>query len=45
MNAVINNSVLHKGWKRFTVMHLERKVVSVREDGTCTFYAKLRCID
>ena len=28
-----------KGWERFTVMHKDRKVASIREDGTCTIYA------
>ena len=40
MSATVNNEALSKGWKRFTIMHLDRKVVSVREDGTCTFYAR-----
>lgn len=40
MSASVNNEALSKGWKRFTIMHLDRRVVSVREDGTCTFYAK-----
>ena len=28
-----------KGWKRYTIMHKDRRVASVREDGTCTIYA------
>jgi hypothetical protein len=40
MSATVNNEALSKGWKRFTIMHMDRKVVSVREDGTCTFYAR-----
>ena len=31
--------VLSKGWERFTVMHKDRKVAAIREDGTCTIYA------
>ena len=38
MDFSVNNAALAKGWKRFSVMHRERKVASVREDGTCTIY-------
>ena len=38
MDFSVNNAALAKGWKRFSVMHMERKVASVREDGTCTIY-------
>ena len=27
-----------KNWKRFTIMNKNRRVASVREDGTCTIY-------
>ena len=40
MSIQINNNVLSKGWKRFTIMHKDRKVASVREDGTCTIYSQ-----
>ena len=39
MSIQINNNVLSKGWKRFTIMHKDRKVAAIREDGTCTIYA------
>ena len=39
MSTAVNPSVLSKGWTRFTVMHKDRKVASIREDGTCTIYA------
>lgn len=39
MSIQVSNHVLAKGWGRFTVMHKERKVVSIREDGTCVLYA------
>ena len=26
-------------WKQYTVMHLDRRVASIRSDGTCTVYA------
>lgn len=39
MSIQINNNVLSKGWKRFTVMHKDRKVASIREDGSCTIYS------
>ncbi len=40
MSIQINNNVLSKGWKRFTIMHKDRKVASVREDGSCTIYSQ-----
>ena len=40
MSIQVNNNVLSKGWKRFTIMHKDRKVASVREDGTCTIYSQ-----
>ena len=39
MSFTVNYRVLNKGWKRFTLMHMDRRVASVREDGTCTIYA------
>ena len=39
MDFSVNNAVLAKGWKRFSVMHMDRKVASIREDGTCTIYS------
>ena len=39
MSIQVNNNVLSKGWKRFTIMHKDRKVAAIREDGTCTIYA------
>ncbi len=39
MSVAVNHAVLAKGWGRFTVMHKERKVAAIREDGTCTIYA------
>ncbi|MBQ3481265.1 MAG: hypothetical protein IJH48_02865 [Oscillospiraceae bacterium] len=39
MSIQINNNVLSKGWKRFTVMHKDRRIASIREDGSCTIYS------
>ena len=39
MSVQVSNHVLAKGWGRFTVMHKDRKVAAIREDGTCTIYA------
>lgn len=39
MSIAVNHAVLAKGWGRFTVMHKDRKVAAIREDGTCTIYA------
>ena len=36
MSVQIKNGVLLKGWGRFDVMHLDRRVASVYEDGHCT---------
>ena len=38
MSIAVNHAVLSRGWGRFTVMHKDRKVAAVREDGTCTIY-------
>ena len=40
MSLVFNNNALNKGWKRYCIMHKNRRVASVREDGTCTVYFK-----
>jgi len=40
MSLVLNNNALNKGWKRYYIMHKNRRVASVREDGTCTVYYK-----
>lgn len=40
MSLVFNNNALNKGWKRYYIMHKNRRVASVREDGTCTVYYK-----
>ena len=39
MSIAVNNNVLARGWQRFTIMHKDRKVASIREDGTCTVYS------
>ena len=41
MSIAVNHAVLAKGWERFTIMHKDRKVAAIREDGTCTIYARL----
>lgn len=38
MSIAVNSTAFAKGWKRYTVMHKDRRVASVREDGTCTVY-------
>ena len=40
MNVSSNSGSPARGWNRLTVMHADRKVVSVRGNGSCTFYAK-----
>ena len=40
MSLVLNNNALNKGWKRYYIMQKNRRVASVREDGTCTVYIK-----
>lgn len=40
MSIDMNRRVLEKGWKRFMIMSQNRHVASIREDGTCTIYAK-----
>ena len=39
MSIAVNHAILAKGWERFTIMHKDRKVAAIREDGTCTIYA------
>lgn len=36
----MNNNAFLKGWMRYTIMHKNRRVASIREDGTVTIYAK-----
>ncbi|MBR1758948.1 MAG: hypothetical protein IJ744_09530 [Lachnospiraceae bacterium] len=40
MSIQIKNDALRKGWTRFTIMHKDRKVASIREDGACTIYSQ-----
>lgn len=28
-----------RAWQQYTIMHLNRRVASIRNDGTCTIYA------
>lgn len=39
MSFRVRYDVFSKGWKRYTLMHKDAKVASVREDGTCTIYS------
>ena len=39
MGIQVHIHVLSKGWERFTVMHKDRRVAAIREDGTCTIYS------
>ena len=36
---LIKSNAFAKGWKCYTVMHKNRRVASVREDGSCTVYS------
>lgn len=38
MSISVNTNALSKGWKRYQIMHKNKRVASVREDGTCTIY-------
>lgn len=38
MGITVNRNVLSKKWKRFMIMHRDRHVASIREDGSCTVY-------
>ena len=40
MSLTVRNNVFSKGWKRYMIMHKNRTVASVREDGTVTIYSK-----
>ncbi len=40
MSFTVNNSILAKGWKLFTIMHKDRRVASIREDDSCKIYIK-----
>ena len=40
MAAKRNRQLLAKGWEFFDVMHKERRVVRIYENGTCTIYFK-----
>jgi len=35
MNVQINSGALKKGWERYDIIHLDRHVASVFEDGSC----------
>ena len=38
MSLTLNQNAFARGWKRYYVMHKNRRVASIREDGTCTVY-------
>ena len=40
MGIEVKRNMMEKGWKRFMIMSQDRRVASIREDGTCTIYAK-----
>ena len=40
MSIMVDYSLTAKGWKRFTVMHKDQRVASMRENGTCTIYSQ-----
>ena len=40
MSITMRNDSFSKGWNRYTIMHKNRRVASVREDGTVTIYSK-----
>ena len=39
MSFTVNSNILNKGWSSFTVMHKDRAVALIREDGTCAILA------
>ena len=39
MSIAVIPDMMAKGWRRYTVMHKDRKVAAIREDGTCTIYS------
>ena len=40
MSFTVKSDAFAKGWTRYTIMHKNRRVVSVREDGKCTIYSR-----
>lgn len=38
MSVMINRQALSKGWQCYYIMHKDRRVATIREDGTCTVY-------
>lgn len=38
MSVMVNRQILSKGWHSFYIMHKDRRVATIREDGTCTIY-------
>ena len=38
MSIAVNTAALSKNWKRYQIMHKDRRVASIRENGTCTVY-------
>lgn len=38
MSILINRNALSKGWKCFYIMHKDRRVATIRENGNCTIY-------
>ncbi len=40
MSITVNSHAFSKGWTRYSVMHKNRRVASIREDGTVTVYSK-----
>ena len=40
MGGLVNQNILSKGWGYFDVMHLNRKVARIFENGACRIYFK-----
>ena len=40
MSLSIKNNAFDKGWKNYTIMHKDKRVASIRDDGDCTIYNK-----
>ena len=40
MSFTVKSGAFDKGWTRYTIMHKNRRVASVREDGKCTIYSR-----
>ncbi len=38
MSLLYNAAALSKGWKKYYIMHKNRRVATIREDGSCTVY-------